>query len=104
MKDLYKSTLGRLRIVGFVEGLSYLVLLFIAMPIKYIGGIQEPVRMTGMAHGLLFVLYVLLVIQSTIQYNWTIKKAFIAFLASIIPFGTFYADMKLFRDSEEAKV
>jgi integral membrane protein len=102
MKDLYKSTIGRLRIVGFIEGLSYLILLFIAMPIKYLVGIPEPVRMTGMAHGLLFVLYILLVIQATIQYNWSLRKAFIAFLASLVPFGTFYADIKLFRDEEEA--
>jgi integral membrane protein len=98
MLALLSSTLGRLRIVGFLEGLSFLVLLGIAMPLKYLAGQPEAVRMVGMAHGLLFVLYVLLVIMATIEHGWSFKKAVLAFLASLVPFGTFYADKKLFRE------
>jgi hypothetical protein len=64
MFQLVKTQLGRLRIIGFVEGLSFLILLGIAMPLKYFFGLPETVRVVGMAHGLLFVLYVLLVIQN----------------------------------------
>ncbi len=98
MVALLSSTLGRLRIVGFLEGLSFLVLLGIAMPLKYMAGLPEAVRIVGMAHGLLFVLYVLLVIMATIELSWSFKKAVLAFLASLVPFGTFYADKKLFRE------
>jgi integral membrane protein len=97
MFDLVKTQLGRLRIIGFVEGLSFLILLGIAMPLKYFFGQPETVRVVGMAHGLLFVLYVLLVIQVKIEYGWSFKKMLLALLASVIPFGTFWADAKLFR-------
>jgi integral membrane protein len=53
-----------------------------------------------MVHGLLFVLYVLAVIQVKIEQDWPVKKMGLALLASIIPFGTFWADAKLFRDAE----
>ena len=96
-ENLLKTTLGRLRIVAFVEGVSYLVLLGIAMPLKYYFHQPEAVRVVGMLHGVLFVLYVLLVIQVTIQHRWSFGKMALALLASLVPFGTFYADVKLFR-------
>ncbi|WP_428659994.1 DUF3817 domain-containing protein [Runella sp.] len=97
MINLLKNTLGRLRIIGFLEGVSFLVLLFIAMPLKYMAGQPLAVKFTGMAHGLLFVLYVLYVVMAKIEYNWSIKKSLLAFVASLVPFGTFWADVKLFR-------
>ncbi len=97
MSELIKTLLGRLRIIGFAEGLSFLVLLGIAMPLKYMLGLPETVRVVGMVHGLLFVLYVLLVVQVKIEYGWTFKKMGLALLASLVPFGTFWADVKLFR-------
>lgn len=98
MFRLLSSTLGRLRVVGFAEGVSFLVLLGIAMPLKYLLGQPEAVRMVGMAHGLLFVLYVLLVIMAAIEHSWSFKKAILAFVASLVPFGTFWADKKLFQE------
>ncbi|MCU0326209.1 MAG: DUF3817 domain-containing protein [Spirosomaceae bacterium] len=97
MNELLKTQLGRLRIIGFVEGVSFLVILFVTMPLKYIWNMPEPNKFFGMAHGLLFILYVLMVIQAKIEYNWGGKKTFLALLASIVPFGTFWADKKLFR-------
>lgn len=97
MIHLLKDTLGRLRIIGFLEGISFLVLLFIAMPLKYMAGQPMAVKITGMAHGLLFVLYILYVIMAKVEYNWSIKKTVLALLASLVPFGTFWADVKLFR-------
>ena len=95
--SLLKTSLGRLRIIAFAEGISFLVLLGIAMPLKYIAGIPEVVRVVGMAHGVLFVLYVVLLIQVAIERDWSWKKSILAFLASLVPFGTFYADAKWFR-------
>ncbi|MEL6132983.1 MAG: DUF3817 domain-containing protein, partial [Bacteroidota bacterium] len=62
MKELLKTSLGRLRIIAFAEGVSFLVLLFITFPLKRLMGIPEPNFVVGMAHGLLFILYVGLVL------------------------------------------
>ncbi|WP_181956082.1 DUF3817 domain-containing protein [Dyadobacter psychrotolerans] len=96
--SLLKTSLGRLRIVAVLEGISFLVLLGIAMPLKYMAGIPQAVRIVGMAHGVLFVLYVLLLLQVAIERSWSWKKSILAFIASFIPFGTFYADAKWFRE------
>ncbi|RDB08015.1 DUF3817 domain-containing protein [Runella aurantiaca] len=97
MMHLLKNTIGRLRIIGFLEGISFLVLLFIAMPLKYMAGQPMAVKITGMAHGVLFVLYILYVVMAAVEYSWPIKKSVLAFFASLVPFGTFWADAKLFR-------
>ena len=97
--SMLKTTLGRLRVVGFLEGMSYLMLFGISMPLKYAADMPGPNKVIGMVHGLLFVLYVLLVIMAKIEYDWGWKKTGLALLASIVPFGTFWADKKLFRDS-----
>jgi integral membrane protein len=94
--ELLKSNLGRLRIIAFMEGISFLVLLGIAMPLKYVAGMPEAVRIAGSAHGLLFVLYVLYLLIVKFELGWTYGKASAAFVASIIPFGTFWAEKKLF--------
>ena len=93
----FNSPKIRLRIVGIAEGLSYLVLLLIAVPLKHVGGHPEAVQLLGPIHGLLFVLYVMTVIQAKTEYNWPLGKTMVALLASIIPGGTFYADYKIFR-------
>jgi integral membrane protein len=97
MIELLKTQLGRLRIIGFVEGISYLLLLGIAMPLKYLYQLPQMVRVTGMIHGVLFVLYILYVILVAIELRWSFRKTILAFLASLIPFGTFWADLRLFR-------
>lgn len=86
------------RIVSVLEGVSYLLLLFIATPIKYLAGIDSYVKLLGMPHGILFIGYVILAIVLKYQLEWK-SKMFIAVLAaSIIPFGTFYIDKKYFRN------
>jgi integral membrane protein len=80
--------------ISFLEGMSLLLLLFIAMPLKYIWGNPEYVRVIGMAHGLLFVAYVLFSIIIKFELDWKLKTLGIVFVASIIPFGTFYVDKK----------
>jgi integral membrane protein len=97
MFDLLKTTIGRLRIIGFTEGVSYIVLLFVAMPLKYILGMPEAVRMFGSIHGALFVAYVLYVVLSHVEYEWQFSKSLKLFLISLVPFGNFYADKKWLR-------
>jgi integral membrane protein len=94
-----KTPLGRLRLVSYAEGASFLVLLCIAMPLKYLAGKPEMVRVVGMAHGLLFVLYIFQVIQAKIEYDWSIKTMLLGIIASILPFGPFVADAKLYREA-----
>lgn len=97
MMNFFNSLKTRLRFIGFAEGISYLLLLFIAVPLKRIGGHPEAVQVLGPIHGLLFLLYILAIIQAKIEYGWSMGKTGLAFLASIIPGGTFYADHNYFR-------
>jgi integral membrane protein len=90
--DSDKKTLTIFLKIGLAEGISFLILLGIAMPLKYIGHMPTPVRIVGMLHGVLFVAYSLLLFKATIEYKWGFKKAGIGFLLSFLPFGTFYLD------------
>ncbi len=96
VNELLKSALGRLRVVAFLEGCSYL-LLGLTMILKYKFSMPQPNYVVGLAHGILFVVYIVLLLQVSILHRWNLLKMFWAFLASLIPFGTFYADKALFR-------
>jgi len=82
------------RLVSFLEGISYLLLLFIAVPIKYSQGDESYVKILGMPHGILFMSYIVLAIVIQNQMKWSLKTLGIIGLASVIPFGTFYVDKK----------
>ncbi len=84
------------KIIALLEGLSLLILLFIAMPLKYFWDQPLAVKHVGMAHGLLFVGYVIFAVMLKPDRNWSIKQTLLIILASVIPFGTFYAEKKLF--------
>jgi integral membrane protein len=84
------------RTLGFVEGVSLLVLLFIAMPIKYLLGNPEAVRIVGMIHGLLFLLYVFTAVTVSRDLMWSGRKLVFSFLVASVPFGPFIFDKKLF--------
>ena len=92
---LFKTALGRLRIIAFLEGCSFLLLGF-TMILKYKFDMPQPNYIVGMLHGLLFIVYIILVLQVAYLKKWKIITIFWAFLASLIPFGTFYADKKIF--------
>jgi integral membrane protein len=94
---MLSTVIGRLRITGFLEGLSFLLLLGIAMPLKYLLGLPQAVRIVGMVHGLLFILFISLSIQAKFVHRWPVKKMLMLWIASVVPFGTFYADYKLLR-------
>tara|TARA_B100000787_G_scaffold156087_1_gene131983 strand:- start:179 stop:457 length:279 start_codon:yes stop_codon:yes gene_type:complete len=87
------------RLISFLEGISYLLLLFIAVPIKYFQGDATYVKMLGMPHGILFMGYIILAILIQKQMKWNLKTMGIVALASIIPFGTFYIDKKYLQSS-----
>ena len=82
------------RLVAVLEGVSYILLLFIAVPIKYWGGDEQWVKLLGMPHGILFFSYVIFAFLIKENENWGMKDLGIVFLASILPFGTFYVDWK----------
>ncbi len=100
INNLLKTVLGRLRIVAFLEGCSFL-LLGVTMILKYKYAMPGPNYVVGLAHGVLFVFYVGLVLQVSIIHKWNLLKMFWAFLASLVPFGTFYADKVLFRELDK---
>jgi integral membrane protein len=86
------TDLGRFRLVAIAEGISFLVLMFVAMPVKYFADIPQPVTYIGWAHGLLFILYILVLITVKLNRGWGFRKTLWAFIASLIPFGTFILD------------
>lgn len=89
------TNLGRLRLVAILEGISFLVLLFVAMPLKYLAGMPLAVRFVGLAHGLLFLGFVHFLIAVHIEKQWPITRSLAAFVASLLPFGPFVLDRKL---------
>lgn len=97
MLELLKTQIGRLRLLAFAEGTSLLLIFFVTMPLKYGLNYHEPNLVVGMAHGILFILYVLLVTQIAIGQRWSFKETGLSLLASVIPFGTFVADKHIFR-------
>jgi integral membrane protein len=96
----FHTYLGRLRLIGFIEGCSFLLLLGIAMPLKYGLGYDVAVKLVGSAHGGLFVLYCLSVLEVMFRYPFGgVLKVFVFWLAavtaSLVPFGTFALDVWL---------
>ncbi|MCC5945451.1 MAG: DUF3817 domain-containing protein [Bernardetiaceae bacterium] len=102
MKDFFLTSLGRLRLIAFIEGTSYLLILFVTMPLKYMMDMGTPNKYVGMLHGVFFIWYVIAVIMASYDFKWNTRTLFLALLASIIPFGTFWADAKIFSKEQVA--
>jgi integral membrane protein len=101
MLQLFKTKIGRLRIVSFLEGISLLVLVFIAVPMKY--GWDDPtwVKAIGPVHGALFLLFIVNTISVGVEYRWKFRDTtWKVLLACVVPFGTFYVDRKILRRYE----
>ncbi len=96
------TALRRFRLVALLEGWSYLVLVFIAMPLKYLAGIPIAVRVAGSIHGLLFIVFIAALYHAFIQRNWPMRRAFRAFACSVVPFGAFVFDRSLRREMAAA--
>ena len=82
-------------IINTVEGYSYLLLLFVAMPMKYILGIAIATKIVGMIHGILFIAFLLLLVVAWKEAKWSLKESVIFFIASLIPFGTFFTKKRI---------
>lgn len=93
----YKSALGRFRVIAICEGISFILLLFIAMPLKYFAGLPQAVLVVGWIHGLLFIAYMISGLDVKRKHHWNFRKTFIAVMASLIPFGPFILDKKVLR-------
>lgn len=95
------TPLARLRLVGLLEGVSFLVLLLIAMPLKYLADQPLAVRYVGMAHGILFMLYLLALVPVALDRRWSWKTCAFAVLASVLPGGPFVFDARVLRPLEK---
>ena len=92
--------LSFLRMMAVIEGVSYL-LFGLTMPLKYVWDITVPNKIVGYAHGWLFIAYIALCLMAIIRYRWNLLTAAGVLLASLIPFGTFVADAKVFKPEQE---
>jgi len=88
MINLYRKT-------ALIEGISYLILLFIAMPLKYFFNIPNAVKYFGWIHGLLFLVFFVILVIAAIKYRWSLLRIGIYLIGSVLPFVPFYLDKKL---------
>lgn len=95
MLNLFKTKLGRFKLIATLEGISFLILVGVAVPLKYVWGQAWLVSNIGMLHGILFILYLINIIQNKFELGWASGKTFLAILLSIVPFGTFYVVRKM---------
>lgn len=84
-----------LRSVALVEGVSFLLLLGIAMPLKYLAGMPGPVKVVGWAHGVLFVVLVAALAHAVVARGWTMGRAAVVFVSALLPFGPFVVDRRM---------
>lgn len=99
---MLNSALGRLRVIGILEGCSTLLLFFVAMPLKYKFDMPEAVSVVGMGHGILFLLYVLAAILAMLDRGWGFGRLLVVWIAAVIPFGPFVIEPSLKREHQAA--
>jgi len=90
------SAIRKFGLINTTEGYSYLALLFIAMPMKYLLGITMAVKVVGMIHGILFIIFLVLGVMAWKEATWSLNQTIIFFIASLIPFGTFFTKSKIY--------
>lgn len=95
----FKSVFGVLRIIGLLEGISFLSFI-VTMPLKYKYDIELPNKIVGMGHGFLFIAFIFIAFTAAKEAKWSIKNQLFAYASSLIPFGTFIADAKLFKPTQ----
>ena len=91
------TSLGRLRIIGLCEGWSFVLLLFIAMPLKYFADQPIAVKIVGMAHGILFLALAAAALQTHLEDNWPVKRTGLVILGALLPFGPFVVESRILR-------
>jgi integral membrane protein len=90
-----KHPVSFLRAVTLLEAVSFLILLFIAMPLKYVWGMPVAVKIVGMTHGVLFVTFCIALYRVMLNTNWPFKRAALIFVASLLPFVPFFIDRRM---------
>lgn len=85
----------RFKWISLIEGISFLVLLFIAMPLKYMMDMPQAVTVVGWIHGLLFIIYIYTVFPTASKLKWNFNRTLFALIASVLPFGPFIFDRNL---------
>lgn len=99
MKKYFATTIGRLRLFAFIEGISLLVLVFIAVPLKYYFDNPSLVKSIGPIHGALFVFFAFNTLRVGIEQQWKFNETtWKVLVACFVPFGTFYIDHKILRN------
>ena len=101
---MLETPIGRLRAIGLVEGASYLVLLGVAMPLKYLAGMPLVVKYVGWAHGVFFILFCAALAHAMSAARWPLSRGVGLFIASLLPFGTILADGRLRREDEALRL
>ena len=97
---MLRTSIGRLRAIGLIEGVSFLLLLGVAMPLKYLAGMPQAVTAAGWLHGLLFITFCIALTQAHQNANWTPWRSGTVLIAALLPFGPFVIDKKLRREEE----
>lgn len=98
MSSFFTTSVGRLRLIAFLEGISLLVLVFVAVPLKYIAHDPSWVKAIGPVHGILFVLFVFSTLKISLEQRWPFRTVtWKVLLACFIPFGTFYIDSAILK-------
>ena len=87
--------MSSLRMIGWAEAISFLLLLGVAMPLKYLAGQPLAVRIVGMIHGVLFLVYVAALLNVHVRARWPLGRTALFFGASLLPFGPFLMDRRL---------
>ena len=101
--NFLRNPLGRLRLLGIIEGISFLLLLFIAMPLKYFFGFPLAVTVVGLLHGVLFILFCFALLNVKVVRRWSIAKAMVPLLAAIVPGGPFFIDRRLKAEIQDSR-
>ena len=97
------NNISRLRALSLIEGTSLILLIFIAVPLKYLVDMPMMVRVVGMVHGILFLALGFLTLSVGKENGWKFKRMAIIVMASVIPFGCFYVENKIFKQPGSAE-
>ena len=96
-EKLTTPSVRRFRLIANIEGWSYILLVFVAMPLKYWANLPMAVSIVGMVHGILFLAFCLSLAEMFFRYRWSVIKATAVFISSLLPFGTFIMDRILYK-------
>lgn len=96
-----KSPIPLLRTIGHIEAISFLLLLGVAMPLKYMAGMPMAVKIVGWAHGVLFVAFCLALLRAMLTAKWSLMRGALLFIAALVPFGPFLLERRMIQYEEE---